>query len=100
ANEVVASEGNPVQLSAALAFFDIDHNPTGFGSIAATLTRDGEPIVEALDPFFRLSNRNSHTERTIQPLVGSATLTLPDDSVLEFGCGGEIVDESVFETNP
>jgi hypothetical protein len=97
---VDVSEGDPVEASAALAFFDIDHNPTGTGSIAATLTRDGDPIVEALDPFFRLSNRNSHTERTIQPLSGSATLTLPDDSVLEVGCGGEIVDESVFETNP
>ncbi len=100
ANDVNLSEGDPVALGAALAFFDIDHNPTGSGSIAATLTRDGDPIVETPDPFFRLSNRNAHTERTIQPLVGSATLTLPDDSVLEVGCGAEIVDESVFETNP
>jgi hypothetical protein len=97
---VDVSEGDPVELSSALAFFDLDHNPTGFGSIAATLTRVGDPIVEAPDPFFSLSNRNSHTERTVQPLEGSATLTLPDDSVLEVGCFGEIVDESVFETNP
>jgi hypothetical protein len=94
------SEGDPVTLSASLAFFDLDHNPTGFGSLAATLTRVGDPIIEGPDPFFSLSNLVSHTERTIQPLEGSATLTLPDDSVLEVGCGGEIVDESVFETSP
>jgi hypothetical protein len=99
-NTVDVSEGDPVELNAALDFFDPDHNPTGTGSIAATLTRVGDPIIETPDPFFSLSNLVSHTERTIQNLEGSATLTLPDDSVLDVGCFGEIVDESVFETSP
>ena len=97
---VSVSEGDPVELSAALAFFDVDQNPTGVGSMDATMARVGDPIIESPDPFFSLSNRNSQTERTIQPLEGSATLTLPDDSVLEVGCFGEIVDERVFETDP
>jgi hypothetical protein len=97
---VSADEGDPVVLSTTLDFVDADGNPAGTGSLVATLTRVGDPFVEEPDPFFRLSNVNSHTERTIQPLEGSATLTLPDDSAQEVGCGGEIVDESVFETAP
>jgi hypothetical protein len=97
---VDADEGDPVVLSTTYDFVDSEAAPAGTGTLSVTLERVGDPIIETPDPFFSLSNHNSHTERTIQPLEGTATLTLPDDSVLEVGCGGEIVDESVFETNP
>ena len=99
-NAVDVSEGDPVTLGATLDFVDADGNPAGSGSLDATLTRVGDPFTEPEDPFFKLTNRNSHTQRTIQQLEGTATLTLPDDTVLEVACLGEIVDESVFETNP
>jgi hypothetical protein len=99
ANAVNVNEGNPVVLSAALEFF-VDHESLGSGSITATMTRSGDPIVEGPDPFFKLINQVSHTHRTTQPLEGEATLTMPDDTVLVVGCAGEIVDESVFETSP
>lgn len=96
-SEVAVDEGNPVVLSAALDFFDADGNPQGTGTLVATMTRVGDPVVEGGgDP----TNRTSHTVRTIQFLDGEATLTLPDDTELTLPCGGEIVDESVFETNP
>ena len=94
------SEADPVELSATLDFVDADGNAAGTGSIAASLTRAGDPIIQPTDPFFSLTNRNSHTEIIIQSLEGTATLTLPDDSVLVVACGGEIADERVFETNP
>jgi hypothetical protein len=96
-SDVAVDEGDPVVLTASLDFFDADGNPQGTGSLVATLTRVGDPVIEGGgDP----SNRTSHTVRTIQFLDGEATLALPDDTEFTLACGGEIVDESVFETNP
>lgn len=92
----VTSNGEVI-LSAALAFVDAAGELAGGGTLVATMTRVGDPIVEGGDDF---GNRTSHTVRTIQFLDGEATLTLPDGSEITLGCGGEIVDESVFETNP
>lgn len=96
-SEVAVNEGDPVVLSAALDFFDADGNPQGTGTLQATMTRVGDPVVEGGDDP---TNRTSHTVRTIQFLDGEATLTLPDNTEITLSCGGEIVDESVFETNP
>lgn len=97
---VTADEGDPVVLSTTYDFVDAEGASAGTGTLVVTLARVGDPIVETSDPFFSLTNRVSHTERTIQPLEGEGTLTLPDASESSLFCGGEIVDESVFETNP
>jgi hypothetical protein len=92
----VTSNGEII-LSGALAFGDSTGEDAGDGTLVATMTRDGDPIVDTGDDF---GNRVSHTIRVLQFLEGSATLTLPDATEITIACGGEIADESVFETNP
>lgn len=94
---VSADEGDPVELSATLDFFDAEGEPAGSGTLVATLTRVGDPLTFEGEDF---GNVTSHTVATVQFLEGSATLTLPDQTEITVSCGGDIVDESVFETSP
>ena len=94
---VTVDEGDPVVLSATLDFVDGEGEPAGTGTLDVTLTRVGDPETFDGDDF---GNVNSHTVAVVQFLEGSGTLTLPDQTEIALFCGGEIVDESVFETSP
>jgi hypothetical protein len=94
---VNADEGDPVVLSATLGFVDAEGEPAGTGTLVVTLTRVGDPVTFEGDDF---GNVTSHTVAVVQFLEGSGTLTLPDETEITLSCGGEIADESVFETSP
>ena len=94
---VNADEGDPVVLSATLDFVDAEGEPAGTGTLVVMLTRVGDPETFEGEDF---GNVTSHTVAVVQFLEGSGTLTLPDETEITISCGGEIVDESVFETSP
>ena len=96
-DSVNAGEGDPVVLSATLDFVDAEGEPAGTGTLDVTLTRVGDPVTFEGEDF---GNVTSHTVAVVQFLEGSGTLTLPDGTEITLSCGGEIVDESVFETSP
>ena len=96
-DSVTADEGDPVILSATLDFADAEGEPAGTGTLVVTLTRVGDPVTFEGEDF---GNVTSHTVAVVQFLEGSGTLTLPDGTEITLSCGGEIVDESVFETSP
>jgi hypothetical protein len=95
---VDAIEGaTEVVLSATLAVSDAEGEEIGDATVVVTLVPVGDPEIIEGDDF---GNRNSHTTGTIQPLEGSATITLPDDTEITVPCFGDITDISVHDTNP
>jgi hypothetical protein len=90
-------EGDPITMSADLAFADAEGSPEGSGHLAATVVRTGEVVV---DEPTAPGNPNTHTRFEIQALEGSGAIELPDGSTIELECFGEIVDESIHETQP
>ena len=97
----VVEGGGGATLGATIPLFDADGLSRGDVVIDATLI----PIdVEVLEPF-REGNRWIKTTGTIAHQAVSGTLvttdeTLPDFMLEELGCVGEILDISVFETQP
>ena len=100
-NVQVVEGGGGATMGATIPLFDADGLSRGDVVINATLT----PIdVEVLEPF-REGNRWIKTTGTIAHQAVSGTLvttdeTLPDFMLEELGCAGEILDISVFETQP
>ena len=94
---VNADEGEPVTLSADLAYFDSDGGDAGTGALEVSLARVGDPEEQSEEGF---GNSVNHTTRTIQFLEGEGALALPDGTDAVLPCFGEIVDERVFFTNP
>ena len=92
----VTSNGE-LTLSAALVFVDELGEPAGDGSLVATVNPVGESETQRDEDF---GNINVKTTRIVQPLEGTATLTLPDRTEIDLLCSGAIVDESVFESRP
>lgn len=97
---VVEANGGAA-LSTSIPLVDADGNKVGDVVIAATLTPTGEVIT--LEPF-RDGNRWVKTTGTIASMEVTGTLDapegFPDFALQDLGCGGEIVDLTVFETNP
>lgn len=88
--------GTETILTATIDLGDAEGNPIGTGTFVATLEPDGPPhSVEQLP----MGNHHSRTSGSIQPLLGSATLTW-DGQSLTVSCGGERADVSVQEANP
>jgi hypothetical protein len=97
---VVEADGGAT-LTATIPLVDPDGAPVGDAVITADLTPTGEVIV--LEPF-RDGNRWIKTTGTVAFMNVTGTLDLPGafpDFLLEdLGCGGEIFDAEVFETQP
>lgn len=101
-NEVdVAEAGGGATLTTTIPLVDPDGVELGDAVIDATLTPTGEVLT--LEPF-REGNRWIKTTGTIAFMDVTGTLELPGelpDFMLEdLGCGGEIADVEVFETQP
>lgn len=97
----VAEVGDGATISAAIPLIDASGAFVGDALLDATLTPNGD--VETLEPF-REGNRWVRTIGTIRYMDVVGTLDapgdLPDVDLAEIGCGGDIVDISVFETQP
>jgi len=87
-----------VVLSATFTMFDTDGNELGDAVVTATMTPSGDP--EVLEPSTDKTNFQSVTTGTIQPLEGTATLSLPGLADSELTCFGDASDTDVFQTNP
>jgi hypothetical protein len=97
----VVEAGGGATIDVTIPLFDPDENPVGNAVIHATLTPTGDVLT--LEPF-RDGNRWIKTTGTIAFMDVTGTLDLPGDLpdflLEELGCGGEIVDLEVFETQP
>jgi hypothetical protein len=98
---VVAETAAGATLDVTIPLVDREENAVGSAVIHAEMTLNGD--VFTLEPF-RDGNRWVRTTGTIAFMDVTGTLDLPEpypDFTLEFlGCGGEIVDVEVFETQP
>ena len=97
---VVEAEGGAT-LTATIPLVNPADEPLGNAVVMAELTPTGE--VLDLEPF-REGNRWIKTTGTISFMEVTGTLNLPngfpDFTLEELGCGGEIFDVQVFETQP
>jgi hypothetical protein len=97
----VVEAGGGATMNVTIPLVDPDGASVGDALVSATLTPTGETIT--LEPF-RDGNRWIKTTGTIFPQEVTGTLDLPGDlpdfSLEDLGCGGEIFDVDVFETQP
>jgi hypothetical protein len=97
----VVEAGGGATIDVTIPLFDPDENSVGNAVIHAVLTPTDRVLV--LEPF-RDGNRWIKTTGTIAFMDVTGTLDLPgelpDFLLEELGCGGEIVDVEVFETQP
>lgn len=98
---VFTPQGDGGLLVATLPLLDSGGTVVGNLVVNATLTPDGDPF--RLEPS-RQGNRWIKTTGTIAPMAVTGTLDapgdLPDFLLEELGCFAEVVDISVFETQP
>jgi hypothetical protein len=98
---VVVETAAGATLDVTIPLVDRNENSVGNAVIHAEMVLNGDVLT--LEPF-RDGNRWIKTTGTIAFMDVTGTLDLPDpypDFTLEFlGCGGEIVDLEVFETQP
>ena len=97
----VVETGGGATFSISIPLVDPDGMDVGEAILDAVLTPTGEVIT--LEPF-RDGNRWIKTTGTIAVMEVSGTLDLPGDfpdfSLADLGCGGEIFDVDVHETQP
>lgn len=98
---IVVEAGGGATIEATIPLFDPEGVSLGDAVIDAILTPTDEVLT--LEPF-REGNRWIKTTGTIAFMNVTGTLTLPGDlpdfMLQDLGCGGEIADLSVFETQP
>jgi hypothetical protein len=92
----VTESPDDVVFSATIPVFDSEGDELGDASIVATLVPDGEPEIVVDEDF---GNRNSHTTGFIQPLAGTASISIPG-ATFEVECFGAVSEVSVHDTNP
>lgn len=97
----VVEAGGGATLTATIPLVDPDGTGVGDAVVTAVLTPTGEVLT--LEPF-RDGNRWIKTTGTIAFMEATGTLDLPgelpDFTLEDVGCSGEIVDVEVFETQP
>ena len=97
---VVEAEGGAT-LTTTIALVDPEGAAVGNAIVSAVLTPTGETFP--IEPF-RDGNRWIKTTGTVAVMEVTGTLDLPGDlpdfSLADLGCGGEIFDVEVFETQP
>ena len=98
---VFTPQGDGGLMTVSMPLLDIGGNGLGDVAIAATLTPDGAPF--SLEPF-REGNRWIKTTGTIAPMAVTGSIDPPGDLptllLEDLGCSAEIIDVSVFETQP
>ena len=90
-------EGAEIVLSATIPLVDAAGDPAGDGELVVTVTPLGDSFVDEGDDS---GNLNSHTRLVVQPLEGTAAITLPGEDPVEAACFGEQVRGVIFQTNP
>jgi hypothetical protein len=97
----VVEAGGGATLTTTIPLVDPDGMDVGDAIVTATLTPTGEVLT--LEPF-REGNRWIKTTGTVAFMEVTGTLVLPGDlpdfALEDLGCGGEIFDVEVFETQP
>ena len=100
-NVQLVEAGGGATLVATIPLIDAGGIAVGDVVVAAALTPTGESF--ALEPF-RDGNRWIKTTGTVVLMAVGGTLDapgdLPDFDLADLGCGGEIIDQEVFETAP
>jgi hypothetical protein len=98
---MVVEAGGGATLTTTIPLVDPGGLEVGDAAVTATLTPTGEVLT--LEPT-REGNRWIKTTGTIAFMEVTGTLDLPDPlpdfTLQDLGCGGEIVDVDVFETQP
>ena len=93
--------GGGATLTTTIPLVDPDGIDVGDAIVTATLTPTGEVLT--IEPF-REGNRWIKTTGTVAFMAVTGTLELPGDlpdfALQDLGCGGEIFDVEVFETQP